>query len=223
MLPSAKKDVDLTAGSTTPIEQNGSDGFAGRPYFLQIGRESKMKGIVFNLLEEVVCQEYGEVAWESVLESAGLDGSYTSLGNYPDEHLFKLVSAASAALGQPADAVVRSFGRKALPLLAKKYAVFFSAHQSTRPFLLTLNSIIHPEVRKLYPGAEVPDFDFDVSSPEVLVMGYRSQRKLCALAEGFIEGAASHFDEEVRIEHPECMHRGDPSCLLKLVFRKKGA
>ena len=29
---------------------------------------------------------------------------------------------------------------------------------------------IHPEVRKLYPGASVPEFDFDTSSPDVLLI-----------------------------------------------------
>ena len=86
---------------------------------------------------------------------------------------------------------------------------------------MTINSIIHPEVRKLYPGADTPDFDFDTSSDEVLIMNYRSKRKLCALAEGFVEGAATHFGETVTIQHPLCLHRGDACCRLELSFKKK--
>src|ERR1051325_300856 len=154
-----------------------------------------MKGIIFNLLEDVVTAELGVETWERLLTAAGVDGAFTSLGNYPDEDLFKLVGAASSALKQPPAQIVRWFGAKAVPLLAVKYPAFFAKHQSTRTFLLTLNSIIHPEVRKLYPGADVPDFEFDSSSPDLLVMGYRSKRRLCALAEGLIEGAATHFKE----------------------------
>jgi predicted hydrocarbon binding protein len=66
----------------------------------------------------------------------------------------------------------------------------------------------------------VPDFDFDDSSPTVLGMGYYSKRRLCALAEGLIEGAARHFGETVAIAHPQCMHRGDPQCRLELTFSK---
>ena len=182
---------------------------------------SRVKGIIFNLLEEVVTQEFGEDTWDQLLEAAQVDGTFTSLGNYPDADLFKLVGAASAALKQPPDAIVRWFGVKALPLLAKKYPAFFDKHPSTRSFILTLNGIIHPEVRKLYPGADTPDFEFDTSSPEVLVMIYRSKRKLCSLVEGFAEGAADHFDEAVRIQHPQCMHRGDENCRLELSFAKK--
>ena len=80
--------------------------------------------------------------------------------------------------------VVRWFGRHALLLLSQSYPQLFVPHTSTRPFLLTLNDIIHPEVRKLYPGADVPEFDYDTSDPQTLRMGYRSRRKLCAL-DGF--------------------------------------
>ncbi|HEV7866678.1 MAG TPA: heme NO-binding domain-containing protein [Chthoniobacteraceae bacterium] len=177
-----------------------------------------MKGIIFNLLEEVVTQGHGEEVWDELLDAAQVDGVFTSLGNYPDEDLFKLVGAASAALNQTPDTIVRWFGVQALPLLAHKYPAFFAKHIATRPFVLTLNAIIHPEVRKLYPGAEPPMFDFDTSSPDVLVMGYYSQRKLCALAEGFVEGAAAHFGERVRIVHGRCMQRGDSSCRLELSF-----
>ena len=177
-----------------------------------------MKGIIFNLLEEAVTRRLGADAWDDLLVQAQVDGAFTSLGNYPDETLVKLVQAAAGALRQPPEAVVRWFGEEAIPLLARKYPGFFAKHKSTRPFLLTINAIIHPEVRKLYPGADVPDFDVDATSPDVLVMGYRSKRKLCALAEGLIVGAATHFGERAAINHCTCMLRGDPSCRLELSF-----
>ena len=177
-----------------------------------------MKGIIFNLLEEVVTQAHGSDVWDQLLDAAGVSGAYTSLGNYPDEELYQLVDAAAAALQLPATAVVRWFGVQALPMLVQKYPGFFAPHRSTRAFVLTLNAIIHPEVRKLYPGAEPPTFDFDTSSTELLVMNYRSKRQLCMLAEGFVESAAAHFGETVSMAHPQCMHRGDEACRLEFSF-----
>jgi hypothetical protein len=179
-----------------------------------------MKGIVFSLLEEVVRREYGEETWEALLEATQLDGVYTSLGNYPDGDLQKLVIAASDALKLPPNAIIRWFGMNALPLFAKRYPEFFEAHDSAQSFVLTLNDIIHPEVRKLYPGADVPYFEFDLSS-EVVVMEYKSRRKLCAFAEGLIEGAAAYYGEAVTLEQPQCMHRGDAKCVLRLSFTKQ--
>ncbi|WP_076862233.1 heme NO-binding domain-containing protein [Bradyrhizobium mercantei] len=179
-----------------------------------------MKGVVFNLLEAVIRRDYGDDMWETLLDAAGSHGAYSSLGNYPDDELMKLVGAASSALKMPPDDVVRWFGRNALPLLAEKHPHFFASHKSTRPFLLTLNDVIHAEVRKLYPGADVPVFTYDTSSPEVLLMHYRSPRKLCALAEGFIEATAGYYAEEVSLDQPECMKRGDDRCVLRVSVRK---
>jgi hypothetical protein len=181
-----------------------------------------VKGVVFNLLEETVSREYGENVWDDLLETAGIEGAYTSLGGYPDGDLTALVAAASATLGLPSDDVVRWFGRSALPLLAANYPQFFEPHDSARSFILALNDIIHPEVRKLYPGADVPVFDFDTSSDDMLVMGYRSRRGLCAFAEGLIAGAADHYGETVSIEQPRCMKRGGSKCVLEISFGSAG-
>ena len=67
-----------------------------------------------------------------------------------------------------------------MPLFAERYPQLFEPHDCTRSFVLTLNDIIHPEVRKLYPGADVPEFDFGIRDDDRLVMGYRSPRKLCS-------------------------------------------
>jgi hypothetical protein len=96
-----------------------------------------VKGIIFNLLQETVAEAHGARAWEALLDSTGLGGAYTSLGSYPDDELFARVGAASAALQQPADVVLRWFGVAAMPLLAARYPVFFEPHRSTRSFLLT--------------------------------------------------------------------------------------
>jgi hypothetical protein len=179
-----------------------------------------VKGIVFNLLEEVVRRGHGEAAWDDLLDEAGLEGAYTSLGSYHDEELIRLIGVAARTFDMEVDEVVRWFGREALPLLAEKYRVFFAPHRSTRPFLLTLNTIIHPEVRKIYPGADVPVFDYDASSEDVLVMGYRSGRRLCAFGEGLIHGAARHYGENATIERPACLKRGDPKCVFRITLEK---
>ncbi len=179
-----------------------------------------MKGVVFNLLEAVVSQQYGEDTWDNLLDAAEVSGSYTSLGNYPDEEMMKLVGAASKALSLTDNEVLRWFGTHAMPVLAQRYKPFFEAHTSTRPFILSLNSIIHPEVRKIYPGADVPEFDFIDTNDGSLMMGYYSARKLCALAQGFVEGAATIYGEVCHFEHRQCMHHGDEKCLFHITFAK---
>jgi Haem-NO-binding len=191
----------------------------GAPHGVQdFQGEAPLKGIIFNLLEEVVTETYGEQVWDTLLDSTGLAGSYTSLGQYPDSQLGTLVQAASLALDVPPREMLRWFGEAAMPILARRYPAFFSMHHATRPFVLSVNHIIHPEVLKLYPGADLPVFDFADGPEGTLVMGYRSPRKLCALAQGFVEGAAAHYHECVTVEHLACMHDGDPECRLRIAF-----
>jgi len=177
-----------------------------------------MKGVIFNLFERVTAESHGEDAWDDMLTAAGLDGAYTSLGSYPDGDFTRLVDAASDALDMSSDDVVRWFGRASVPLLVESYAALFAPHRTTRDFILTLNEIIHPEVRKLYPGADVPDFEMVVGPDGRLRMRYGSRRKLCAFAEGLIRGAADHFGETVSIRQPRCMNRGDEACDLEIAF-----
>ncbi|MGH8249792.1 MAG: heme NO-binding domain-containing protein [Steroidobacteraceae bacterium] len=184
-----------------------------------------MKGIIFNLLEEVVSTHLGEAAWDGFLESVGVDGAYTSLGNYPDEEFSRLVGAMSRQSGKSDRETLKWFGQLSMPFLAQRYPEFFTPHKGLRSFLLSLNDVIHAEVRKLYPGAEVPVFEFEMSAGagahDTLIIHYRSKRRLCSLAEGFIAGAADHFDEVVTVTQPNCMLEDAPACALVCRFESR--
>jgi hypothetical protein len=182
-----------------------------------------VKGIIFNLAEEVVSREHGDAAWDSVLAGAAVDGSYTSLGSYPDADLLAIVASAARLLDTDQASVLRHVAQGAIPLLAERYPHFFDPHRDARSFVLTLNDIIHPEVRKLYPGADVPHFTYEVHGDQGLTLGYESERRLCALAEGFVTGAATHYGQRVVIEQEACLLRGDPCCLLRCDFSAAAA
>lgn len=177
-----------------------------------------MKGIVFNLLEEVVSEEHGEDVWDRILDAAGLEGAYTAVGSYDDAEFLALVAAASGLTKTPPDALVRWFGARSLPRFAARYPAFFEGHTSARSFVLTLNDVIHPEVRKLFPGADVPNFVFETPDENTVELGYISPRRLCSFAEGLVEGAAAHFGETVTMRQTECMKRGGDRCVLVCVF-----
>lgn len=177
-----------------------------------------MKGVVFNLLEQVVTDAYGEDTWETLLDNTGLSGAYTSLGSYPDEDMEALVAAACAALSLPRSAVLRWFGVQAMPLLAKAYPVFFEEHKTSKTFLAGINSVIHAEVRKLYPGAACPHFNIGALDSGAMTMDYVSTRRMCALAQGFVEGAGKFYCEDVRFEHTTCVDNGDDRCRFEITW-----
>jgi hypothetical protein len=177
-----------------------------------------VKGIVFNLLEETVTAEFGPAVWEQLLEAAGSEGVYTSLGTYPDSEVQTMVMAAAMKLGKSPAEVLRWFGKAAMPLLIERYPAFVERQPTLRAMLLSVNGIIHPEVMKIYPGAVVPVFEFKEAEDGGLLMGYRSPRRLCALAEGFTQGAAAHYGQAIEFTHRKCVHRGDTECLCHIAF-----
>ena len=177
-----------------------------------------MKGIIFNLLEEVITERLGPDVWDNILDQAGLTGAYTSLGSYPDAEIASLVETASSTLGKSPAEILRWFGRTAMPNLARRFPMFFEAHKSSRDFILSVNSIIHPEVRKLYAGAGCPHFQFREGTEGALVIGYQSARQLCDLAHGFIEGAGDQFGEQVAVTHLACMKHGAPNCQISILW-----
>ena len=176
-----------------------------------------MKGVVFNLLERVVVNKYGETVWDQLLDATKLSGVYTTLGSYPDEEIEQLVGAASAALNIPGPDVLRWFGRQAMPLLAQQYPVFFSSHQNAGPFIMSVNAIIHPEVRKLYTGAGCPHFNFDKADDGSFLMGYNSPAQ--TLRPGaWLYGRRGRplWQHRAGGTSPRCMHKGDSNCVMSV-------
>ncbi len=62
-----------------------------------------MKGVVFVELLKMAEDAFGEDAVDDVLEKAGIEGAYTSVGNYPCSELINIVGAFSAHSGISAD------------------------------------------------------------------------------------------------------------------------
>jgi hypothetical protein len=177
-----------------------------------------MKGVIFNAIEETVRSEQGEDAWDDLLDAAGLTGAYTSLGTYPDEQVYALVDAASSALSLSKEDLLRHLGRRSFGYLAARSPELMTGFRDSRTVLLSLNAVIHPEVRKIYPGADVPVFEVATETGGQLSLSYQSKRGLCHYAEGLAHGAADHFGETLEVSQPRCQHRGAPDCELLITW-----
>ena len=173
-----------------------------------------MKGIVFNVVETIIEKEYGPEMWDLLLTSAKLDGAYTSLGNYPDAELYSIVDAAARQLGLTAADTLKWIGKRSMPYFSKIAPYIFKNYSHSEDFIKDVNNIIHPEIKKLSPGAVCPHFHIMNSSKKSLSLVYTSPRKLCALAEGFMESAAELYQNNISIRQPECVHDGAERCVF---------
>ena len=178
-----------------------------------------MKGAVFTILEDMVLDRFGLDTWDAMLEHAkpASEGVYTAGDTYSDGELFSLVGALSQLTGAPVPDLVRAFGEYTLHQFASLYPAMFE-DVDARGLLRQVDDVIHVEVRKLYPDAALPTFDYVDTGADRLVMLYRSPRRLCTFAEGLIEGTARHYGVDIATAHPRCMHHGDDHCRLELTF-----
>ena len=180
-----------------------------------------MKGIIFSLLEDVVTTHFDADAWDDMVDASAVSGSYSAIGSYGDAEFVSLLQQLPAGAGENNQARLRWFGQRAMARLAERYSVFFEGHITTLTFLPTLNDVIHPEVRKLYPGADVPVFGFEDGDDGAMTLTYRSHRRLCALAEGFIAGAAHVFGETASVHQDQCALEGADECRIVCRFTRE--
>lgn len=176
-----------------------------------------MKGIIFRELERMVHAELGESAWEDLLGQLGIDG-FVSAETYPDDDLYRLVTALVTKTGTPQESLLFGFGRHMSVRLIADYPVFVTPNMTAKGFLSAVDNVIHVEVRKLHPDAVLPSFQCEDPGPDQLVMLYRSSRQLCDLAAGLIAGVGDHFGERVAQEHTRCLKLGDDHCRFELTF-----
>ena len=139
-------------------------------------------------------------------------GSYLPSGTYPDGDAVALLQAVADTRGQPLAETVAEFGEFLAPHLVKVAGSLVNPAWRTLDLVEHTEELIHAMVRVEKPGAEPPVLEVVRIDEQELHLVYSSRRRLCLLATGLMRGLARHFGENVEIEEPGCMLRGDPFC-----------
>jgi hypothetical protein len=160
-----------------------------------------MKGIVFTEFLEMVEKRFDPAMVDRIILAAHLPsgGAYTAVGTYDHGEMWSLLAALSKATDTPVPDLLRGFGQHLFGRFALGFPHYFASAGSTFEFLANLNGMIHVEVRKLYPDAELPHFEVLERTASRMVLVYQSARHFADLAEGLIQGCAEHFREALAI------------------------
>lgn len=161
-----------------------------------------MKGVVFTEFLAFVAEIWDEDMVDDIIEAAALpsQGAYTSVGTYDHREIVSLLFQLSERGQCPVDDLMERFGFYLAGRFSEVFPSFFSRCSNLYTFLASIDDYIHVEVQKLYPDAELPSFDVLQNDGVTMVLRYRSTRKMDALAEGLMHGAASHFGKNIRVE-----------------------
>lgn len=180
-----------------------------------------MKGIMFNYLEDFVTENYGVDAWEDLLTVCPMksDKIFVGPNSYPDADFVSIIQTVCAKLKQEKKPLLYNFGYYLFGRLSEDFPDFVTPYDDPIPFLKSIDSVIHVEVRKCFDGANPPSFEYKDLGPDSLQLIYKSKRNMCELLEGIIDGVAEKFDREVEANQTSCVLHGDDSCSFDLKFK----
>lgn len=160
-----------------------------------------MKGVVFTEFLEMIEARFSADMVDDIIDDANLPsgGAYTAVGTYDHGEMVALVSALSKRSGLALRDLLLIFGEHLFTRFVHAYPAFFANISDPFQFLAGIENIIHAEVRKLYPDAELPSFEIEHHDDNKLVLVYDSSRHFEDLAEGLMGGCFAHFGSPIQL------------------------
>ena len=160
-----------------------------------------MKGILFTQFLEMVEERYSPAIADRILLAAQLPsgGAYTAVGTYDHGEIWSLVIELSRQINIPVPDLFRTYGEYLFVHFVRIYPHCLGAATSTFDVLQGLNNVVHREVCRLYPDAELPRFDVVERTPSQMTLIYESARHFADLAEGLIRACACHFGQVIAL------------------------
>ena len=171
-----------------------------------------MYGLVNKSIEDLVRGRFGEGVWGEIRKRAGVEVEYfVSNQSYPDELTYRLVGAASAVLGMPAEKVLETFGEHWVLATAKdSYGPLLKAGGATFPAFLANLPNFHTRISLMFPNLKPPRFVVSDRTPTSLRLHYHTHREgLAHFVLGLLSGLAKFYETEVSVSH--AVRRGPDS------------
>lgn len=173
-----------------------------------------MHGLIFFYIQKFADEAAGGVA-ASVASRPSVaigDARYLPAGVYPDAEAVRLLQTLAESTGRSLPETIEQFGRFLAPHLVKVAGRHVDPAWRTLDLVEHTEAIIHAMIRTANPGARPPVLETARPALDELHLVYSSERQLCSLARGLIQGIADHYHETIELDEPSCMHRGDPFC-----------
>ncbi|AHF02058.1 heme transporter CcmB [Thiomicrospira aerophila AL3] len=164
-----------------------------------------MKGMVFTEFLDMVEEKFSADMVDDIIDDTNppSGAAYTAVGTYDHNELVNMVTALSKRTEIPADTLVKIFGEHVFSKFATSHQQFLVGVPNALAFLAGIEDIIHAEVIKLYPDAQLPKFKCTFIDDATLVMDYQSPRHFADLAEGLIKGCGKHFGDTLSVDRDD--------------------
>jgi len=160
-----------------------------------------MKGMVFTEFLDFVEKKFSPVMVEKLIEQCNLPsgGSYASTGTYDPAEMLSMLNVLSKETKISIPDLLKAYGEALFESFSINYPKFFKEKTTAFQFLMSIEDKIHVEVRKLYPDATLPHFEYQTPDEKTLIMTYTSERPLADLAEGLAKGCINYHKEKITL------------------------
>ena len=173
-----------------------------------------MHGIVMKAMKDFVVETYDAATWRAIQEDAGLGGKlYVPVSEYDDAEALALVAAATERSERSEAELLYAFGGYIVAPVGETYGVHVEGEWTGLDLLANVETYIHEALRaKRLSEFTPPELRAMRVSEDTAVVRYGSDRELCMLAEGIIDGVADHYGESYEIRHAPCQLEGGDHC-----------
>lgn len=162
-----------------------------------------MYGLINEAMRRHVVETAGPAAWSAIATRAETGQTFAALHYYDDAVTYALVGAASEVLDEPADVLLRGFGRYwSLRVGPESYSDILGATGTDVVSVLRNLDEMHARLQSLYPDLRPPSFDVAETAPGVLEVHYRSEREgLVPFVVGLLEGLGELYGTPATVTH----------------------
>lgn len=160
-----------------------------------------MKGIVFTEFLDLVEKKFGLVMVDKIISQSQLEsgGAYTAIGTYAFSEMLQLLKNLNQNTGIAIDNLLLVYAEHFFSVLEKNYPDLLSRYKDPIEMLASIENHIHVEVRKIYPDAELPEFEILEKTSNSLIMLYKSNRAMHHFGLGLMNKTFEHFDSTAEI------------------------
>jgi len=159
-----------------------------------------MKGIILSEFVEYIEQTLGVSVAQRIIDNSNLesDGAYTRVGMYDYHELINLLTTTASETQTEASILLDGFSNHLFAMFKRDYSVFFEGVDNAAQMLMTIDNHIHIEVKKLYPDAELPKFDYTYNDNN-LILNYTSPRPLASVAQSLVKACLKFFGDDEKL------------------------
>jgi len=163
-----------------------------------------MKGIILSEFVEYLELELGESTTQQIIDQSDLssDGAYSRVGMYDYQELIRLLTNTCTQSDRSADELLDGFSNHLFSMFKRDYSMFFDGVENAAQMLMQIDNHIHVEVKKLYPDAELPTFNYTQNANQ-LTLNYTSPRPLAVVAQALVKACITFFGQNERLTNSE--------------------